>query len=294
MTLLSLNTLLPYITLSLLVAGLFVFRSRNAIAVLLAGQILFAFAHKLMDPIGLFAIIAFWGICVLHWRNPSSRKWLNSLRFLLILTIGIAFARHMIPGFHNLRAFSGIMVSPIATPFTMYLNFDKVIAAVVLIASSGLLLRQIGPFKIKTMTETLLISALCVSLLMPLGILSGFVNFEPKFPESFWLWAFNNLFFVCFAEEVIFRGFIQNYLMQYALRWKFSPFIPIVISSLLFALLLPGHFVGGPILIAFVTLSGVFYGYAYHRTHRLESAILVHFIVNLGHFLLFTYPMMAK
>lgn len=177
MTLLSLNTLLPYITLSLLVAGLFVFRSRNAIAVLLAGQILFAFAHKLMDPIGLFAIIAFWGICVLHWRNPSSRKWLNSLRFLLILTIGIAFARHMIPGFHNLRAFSGIMVSPIATPFTMYLNFDKVIAAVVLIASSGLLLRQIGPFKIKTMTETLLISALCVSLLMPLGILSGFVNF---------------------------------------------------------------------------------------------------------------------
>jgi hypothetical protein len=187
MTLLSANPLLPYITLAILVAGLFVLRSRKIIAVLLAAQILFAYVSNLIDPVGLAAITSFWGICTLHWRNPSSKKWLNSLWFFLLLGIGIAFASHMIPGFHNLRVLSAVLISPIATPFTMYLNFDKVMAAVVLVASSGLLLRQIGPFRIKALTEAILISVLCVSLLIPLGILTGYVHFEPKFPDTFWL-----------------------------------------------------------------------------------------------------------
>jgi membrane protease YdiL (CAAX protease family) len=137
------------------------------------------------------------------------------------------------------------------------------------------------------------VSAFCISLLIPLAILSGYVNFDPKFPGSFWLWAFNNLYFVCFAEEVIFRGVIQTHLMKLANRYKVSPFLPIFVSALLFAIALPGHRQGGATFIAFVTLSGLFYGYTYHKTKRLESAILVHFIVNVCHFLLFSYPAAA-
>lgn len=294
MTALSFNILFPYLTLSLLVAALLFVRSRKVIAILLAAQIVIGFFYGIMNPMALGAVAAFWGICTLHWRNPSTKKWLNSLRLFAILAIAISFASHFIPGFHNLRVFSGLIITPTATPFNMYLNFDKTIAAVILVATSGLLLRQVGSFSLKFIKESSIVAVLCVSLLVPLGILAGYVNFEPKFPDSFWLWAFNNLLFVCFAEEVIFRGIIQNYLMQFAMRWKMSPFIPILVSAVLFALLLPGHLQGGPVFIALATISGLFYGYAYQRTHRLESAILVHFLVNLSHFLFFSYPMLSS
>lgn len=294
MNLPSIAVSLPYITLALLVAALFTVRSRKIIAVVLAAQIFLAFIYEIINPLGLSAVAAFWAICVLHWRNVSSKEWLNTTWIFLIAAMAIGFASHSIPGFHNIRVFDGILISPHAVPFTMYLNFDKTIAAVILAMASGLLFKQTGSFGMKAARETVVISAFCISLLIPLAILSGYVNFEPKFPETFWLWAFNNLLFVCFAEEVIFRGLIQTHLIQMANRRQISPLIPIFISALLFAVALPGHYHGGPLLMAFATFAGVFYGYAYYRTNRLESAILVHFMVNVCHFLLFSYPMTAR
>ncbi|MDF3033591.1 MAG: hypothetical protein K0R76_545 [Alphaproteobacteria bacterium] len=293
MTIVSISMLFPYITLALLIAGLLVVRSRILLAALLAAQIMVAFIQGIIDPAGICAVAAFWGICTLHWQNLSSKEWINCLRVLFIAGAAIAFASHMVPGFHNLRVYSGILISPTAMPFTMYLNFDKVIAAVVLVIASGVFLKQTTPFGVKSLRDTVVVSAFCISLLIPLAILSGYVNFDPKFPESFWLWAFNNLYFVCFAEEVIFRGIIQTHLMKIANRCNVPSFVPIFVSALLFAVALPGHRQGGTTFIAFVTLSGLFYGYAYHRTKRLESAILVHFIVNVCHFLLFSYPAAA-
>lgn len=288
------SMLLPYLTLGLFIAGLFVIPSRRMLAFLLTAQIIFAFHQGIMTPTGVFAITAFWGVCALHWRNPSSKEGLNTIRALFIAAIAIAFASHLVPGFHNVRLFNSIQVSPMAASFTMYLNFDKTVAAVILVMASGLFLKQTTPFGIKAWRETGIIATLCISLLIPLAVLSGYVTFDPKFPEIFWLWAFNNLFFVCFSEEIIFRGIIQTHLLKLTKRWNISPFIPILISALLFAVLLPGHRQGGPVYMAFVTLAGIFYGYAYHRTNRLESAIWVHFLLNLYHFLAFSYPMVAK
>jgi len=288
------HMLFPYLTLGLLIAGLFVIRGRITLAALLFAQLIFAFVQGIINPTGLFAVAAFWGLCTLHWRNPSSKEWLNKVRVLVLVVLAIAFASHMIPGFHNLRLFSGISLSPASVPFTMYLNFDKTIAAVIMVMASGLFIKQTSPFGAKALRDTVLIATACIALLIPLAVFSGYVGYEPKFPESFWLWAFNNLYFVCFAEEVIFRGVIQSNLMSLANRWKLSPFFPIFISALLLAVALPGHRQGGLIFIAFATVAGLFYGYAYHRTKRLESALLVHFAVNTAHFLLFSYPMLAR
>jgi len=76
--------------------------------------------------------------------------------------------------------------------------------------ASGLFIKQTAPFGIKALRDTVLVAAACIALLIPLAVFSGYVGYEPKFPESFWLWTFNNLYFVCFAEEVIFRGVIQS------------------------------------------------------------------------------------
>jgi membrane protease YdiL (CAAX protease family) len=287
------NQLLPYLTQGLLIAGMFIIRSRIVLTCLLAGQILFAFVNGIIDPIGLFAIAAFWGVCALHWRNLASHDGVNTLRVLGLAAIAIGFASHMIPGFHNLRVFNGILISQASVPFTMYLNFDKTIAAIILVLTSGLIFRQTSLFGMKAWRETILAAVLCVSLLVPSAVLSGYVHFDPKFPDSLWFWAFNNLLFVSFSEEVIFRGIIQNQLTQLTNRWNMTPFISIFISALLFAVALPGHRQGGLHFMAFVTLAGMFYGYVYHRTKRLEAAMFVHFFVNLIHFLLFSYPMAA-
>lgn len=289
----SINLLLPYLTLGLFVAALFVLRSSILLSFLLALELVYAFINGIVDPIGLFAIAAFWGLCTLHWRNLSTQDGINALRTLGLGAIAIIFANHMIPGFHNLRVFSGILITPTSAPFTMYLNFDKTMAAVVLALSSGLLVNRLKPFNLKTWRETILISALCISLLIPLGVLSGYVQYEPKYPSEFGLWAFNNLLFVCFAEEVIFRGIIQHKLSLIANRWNIPQFFPILISSILFAVTLSGHRQAGLLFMGFAMIAGLFYGYAFYRTKRLESAILVHFLLNLCHFLLFSYPMAA-
>lgn len=288
-----LNEMLPYVILGVFVIGLFIVQSRKYLTLLMGIPILVAFAYGVIDPIGLLAIGIFWGLCKLHWHNPSSKEWLNAVRLTLLVGIALAFANHLIPGFHNLRVITDLQISASSSPFTMYLNFDKAIAAAILAVTGSVVLKQTSPFGKESLAQTLKISIVCVTLLISVAVLSGYVTLDPKFPEIFSLWALNNLLFVCFAEEVIFRGIIQKHLMQVAQRYQISPFVPILITSILFGTLLLGHLHGGIVYITFATISGLFYGYAYHKTNRLETAILVHFIVNLTHFLLFSYPMAA-
>lgn len=291
---LPLNEMLPYGSLAILIIGLFVIRSHKLLTLLLGIPVLVAFTYGVVSPIGLLPIGIFWGLCELHWGNPTTKEWLNFIRLCVLVGMALAFANHLIPGFQNLKVFTDLQISALSSPFTMYLNFDKTIAAAILAVAGGVFLKQTRPFGMSWFIEALKIAILCVALLVPLAVLRGYVALDPKLPEIFWLWAFNNLFFVCFAEEVIFRGIIQNYLVQVAQRYRVSPFIPILVTSLLFGTLLLGHLHGGLSFIGFAGISGLFYGYAYHITKRLEAAILVHFIVNLCHFLLFSYPMAAS
>ncbi|NLW46303.1 MAG: CPBP family intramembrane metalloprotease [Firmicutes bacterium] len=41
-------------------------------------------------------------------------------------------------------------------------------------------------------------------------------------------------------------------------------------------------------------LAGIGYGYAYHKTQRIETGILVHFALNLVHICCFTYPALSS
>jgi len=290
---LFINEMLPYVILGVFIIALFIIRSRKLLSLLMGIPILVGFAYGLISPAGLLAIGIFWGLCELHWRNPTPKEWLNFTRLFILVGMALGFVNHLIPGFHNLRVFTDLQVSESSSPFTMYLNFDKAIAAAILAIGGSIILKQTSSFGRKSLAETLKISFLCITLLIPIAVLNGYVALDPKFPDIFWLWALNNLIFVCFAEEVIFRGIIQNYLMQVAQRYRISAFLPILVTSLLFGTLLLGHLHGGVIYMTFAIISGLFYGYAYHVTNRLEAAILVHFIVNLCHFLLFSYPMTA-
>ncbi|MFD1791571.1 CPBP family intramembrane glutamic endopeptidase [Ochrobactrum teleogrylli] len=113
------------------------------------------------------------------------------------------------------------------------------------------------------------------------------MKFDPKIMPYLGIWAVNNLVFVAFAEEVLFRGMIQGRLLAYSYYRCWHPAFAIAISAVLFGML---HYQGGLSYVALATVAGIFYGMAYYKSGRLISAIAVHFLLNLTHALFFTYP----
>ena len=196
---------------------------------------------------------------------------------------------HLVPGFNNLLVFERVRFSPDSIPFTMYLNFDKIVVGVFICILYLQSQRQILD------RRSLLLSARCagvlISILMGLAFLLHYVRFDFKFPEMGWIWILNNLFFVCFAEEAFFRGFVQGGLTELLPKTKMGAVLSIAIAALLFGL---AHFPGGVIYVVLSTVAGLFYGYAFWKTDRIQSSILVHFSVNLVHFLFFSYPALGR
>ncbi len=124
-------------------------------------------------------------------------------------------------------------------------------------------------------------------LLLPLALMSHYVRPNFKLPQLTWLWILNNLFFVCVAEEALFRGLIQGGLAKLLPPKKIWAFFAIGVAALLFGL---AHFKGGPAYMILAAIAGLFYGYAFWKANRIEAPILVHFSLNLIHFLAFSYP----
>lgn len=68
---------------------------------------------------------------------------------------------------------------------------------------------------------------------------------------------------------------------------KAAPLLSLLLTALLFGLF---HYKSGVLMIIFAFLAGIGYGYAFQKSEKIESAILVHFGVNITHFIFFTYP----
>ncbi len=124
-------------------------------------------------------------------------------------------------------------------------------------------------------------------ILIPASILLGYVKVDIKWTNFFFLFALHNLFFVCFAEEAIFRGFIQKYLMITLQNFKWGKWLALFIAALLFGL---AHIKGGLVYAGLAAVAGLFYGYAFLKTNKIETSVITHFAVNIIHFVGFTYP----
>ena len=205
---------------------------------------------------------------------------------LLLAALSLLLGAHLLPGFHNLKALEAVFVSADGLPFTMYLNLDKTLVALGLLGwctpmlSTRQAWRQLLRFLLSR-------SLLFLPLIFILALGSGKVHWDPKLPSYTLLWMLTNLLFVCTAEEAFFRSFLQR---QLTLLWQnraLQNVLPLFLSSLLYGL---SHFAGGPLYITFVALAGLGYGWVYQKTACIEASILLHFLVNAAHFLLFTYP----
>ena len=206
------------------------------------------------------------------------------LLFFLVLVLSTPLVLHFsILDFNNYRFLHNITLTSISSPYSLYFNLDKTLVGICILAFS---------FQNQKITFLPILKLLVINLLLMalvffvLATLLGYSKFEPKLPYFTPVWIFVNLFFTCMAEEAVFRKLIQQKIYD-SIRGKYALVISLLIASVAFGL---AHFKGGITYIILASLAGMFYGYIYYKSKRIEASMLLHFLFNLTHLLLFTYP----
>jgi hypothetical protein len=206
---------------------------------------------------------------------------------LLAMSITVLLGMHALPGFRNPLLVKDLVIAAGAAPYTLYFNFDKTIAGILLIGTaSASLLRTAHEWNL-ALRRAAPIIAINVTAAMLLSLALGYVEFQPKWTAFFWTWAVVNLLLTCLSEEAFFRGFVQRELEEGLRHRRLGGVIAVAASALLFGL---AHFAGGWRYVLLATVAGAGYAIVYQQTRRIEMSILAHFTLNAVHFLLFTYP----
>ncbi|MDH5649869.1 MAG: hypothetical protein OEY67_09470, partial [Gammaproteobacteria bacterium] len=125
---------------------------------------------------------------------------------IVFLVLLVALSAHLAPGIKNILYLWQYRLGPDVVPMDYYLNFDKPYVALMLAmlfvtpADSGawrLVGKSLGFY-----------AALMLPPIFVLAMVTGLVNFDPKIPDTFGVWAYSNLLYTCVAEEILFRGLL--------------------------------------------------------------------------------------
>lgn len=282
----------PFIFISLSLASLFLFpfasfNWRNSWFIYF---ILTCSSAYLLNQMDLVALLITALIFSLAWvtRYPQLPVSWRSLSLLLFIVFALGLGLHVIPGFNSLLVIEPTRFSEDAKTFQLFMNIDKTLIAIFIL---GLIYQQPGNIKTWRYTLGYLVWYIpCLILLLLLtAFLAGYLQFEPKLIDKlgFWIWA--NLM-TCIAEEVFFRGLVQQQLANKLKIFIGGRWIALIIASILFGI---AHIAGGWTYVMLSILAGLGYGLIYQLSGRIEASILTHFSVNLAHVTLFTYPALS-
>ncbi len=261
---------------------------RRGGATLIALSLAAAVAAGIVAWAGLAVLALFAGACLSAVR-PQLPAAVRTVAWGVVLILGVALAIHAIPWIRNVLVLDAVAVSAAAADYTLYWNYDKGFAGVVLYAAC--VQPQAGTAWVRATAATAAIALLTLVAVGAAATAAGFVAWDPKWPAILGVWVPANLFLTCVAEEAFFRGLLQRHLGR-ALRGRMRAPAPaaVLVAAAAFGV---AHFAGGITYVLLATLAGVGYGAACHLTGRVEAGILVHFALNLAHLLLFTYPFAA-
>lgn len=225
-----------------------------------------------------------------YYNSKSNNLPLKLVLFLLISSITILIFLHKIPGYNNLPILNKIKLNENSAPFSIWLNFDKPMIVIFLLLLSPLTITLCLQDYKKIFKEGWMFFLVLPLLLIIAGIIANYVKFDFKIPAVTGLWTINMLFFTCLSEELFFRYFLQNNLENFFQKFKYKHSISLIVTSIAFVFI---HDLRSSNYIALVFITSIFYGLIYKKTDRIESAILLHFLVNLIHFLFLSYPYYA-
>ena len=115
---------------------------------------------------------------------------------------------------------------------------------------------------------------ICLAFVIPLGLATGFVRFNPDTGPASFAFSFLAIFLtIAIPEELLFRGLIQNFLQK---TWGHSG-RALVVTSVVFGL---AHLNNGTHpdwrYVFLASIAGFFYGRAYLQSGGLMAPALVH------------------
>lgn len=224
-----------------------------------------------------------------HFLRRSEKSWIRGVAAAVLLLMGVGLGAHIFPGFHNLKVIDAVQVSEDGIPFTLHLNFDKTLVGVFILGQLHTLVRTRTQW-MDLMKQILARAPFIILTIAVLSVLLHFVRWDPKVPEILPIWAVTNLLFVCIAEEGFFRGFLQKYWGELWQDLRYGQAMALTFASVLFGV---AHFAGGMSYVILASIAGLGYGWMYQVTGRIEASIITHFLLNLFHILLLTYPALA-
>lgn len=246
--------------------------------------LLMALYAQRLEWIAIPGIIVMGGL--FYYGLSGKRKIPRGVCFSLAILCALAVSFIKLPGIHNWRLIERLTLSNDAIPYNMSFNLDKSLIGLFFVWFSVYSLANGGRWK-TTLKKGLMGGAAAVIVLMPMAFYLGYVKYDLKLTSFFFLWAVHNLFFTCFAEEAFFRGMIQRF-MQFRLQnIRYGKWVAVTIGAILFGM---AHFPGGLRYVLLASVAGLFYGYVFMKTEKIEASILAHFLVNCVHFTFFTYP----
>lgn len=248
---------------------------------LLAAAAVVALLVGRLEVVGALAMLGFAVLSQMLGRSPKG--WAGWAAWAAVLGSAALLYLHVAPGFPAWTVMGPVRIGE-GTPYQKLLAFDKTGAGILLLALAvpGILSRsRWGPL-LRRAAPILVLTPLLLSLI---AVASGYADWDVTVTQAFLWWGILNLLTTCVSEEALFRGLLQTRLVAAAAQHGWPAHLAILLTALVFGL---SHVAGGPELMLLATLAGVGYGYAYHATRRVEAAILCHFIVNAGHFLLLT------
>ena len=246
-------------------------------------SIILALASGMLDPVGLTAIATFAAVCVLA-RRATNPAMVVTTHALLVLG-GAALFVHLIPGFHNPVLVADVVLGPGAQPYTKYLNYDKGMAALLLLA-------LYAPQRTITAPGSRPIAfgwrfGVLVTTMLVLTMLAGYVRWDPKLPAWWPSWLWSMVFLTSLPEETLFRGCLQNWIENGLATSHRATLFSVLLAGAVFGI---AHAGGGTTYVLLSTVAGIGYGSIYASTRSLGAATLAHAGLNTVHFLFFTYP----
>jgi|GEM_PF-1348053 len=288
------NQNLSYISLTFLIVNLISFYFTNTKKLPI---ILFAFAllTGLIGGVVNFiscSIILLFGLLIYSFYQKKFPSLYKVFIYFGIIIIAILSFLHQLPSINNIELLTNIKLSKNSSNFDIWLNFDKPLIAIFILFFVYNPPRKFSDYK-NIFIQTIKLFAPLLIILLALGTFGNFLVFDLKFPnfEITFLWLVKMIFLTIFAEEFFFRFFVQNSVILLFKNSKYfsknSQIIGLIFTSILFGLT---HFSQGFTFILLATICGFFYGLIFIRTRYIEASILLHFLINLTHFIFFSYP----
>ncbi len=279
---------LSFLLIAAAILGYWLRLSRLVLCLIMAAGVASGLAARTISPLGLifYAALAF-ALSRFYERGGDAPR---PVLVVGLCVLGLALYSHQLPGLTTWVLAPRYRISDDSLSFAVVLDIDKPVAGFLFLMLGFSAIGSWAEWR-QTIRRTWHIIALCVVSLSLLGLALHYARIDFKLPEIAPFWLLRNLLFVCVAEEVFFRGFLQTYFVALlGDRYRYGTWLGVGLAAVIFG---ATHFLGGWAFIFLSSVAGVFYGWAYLRSHRIEAAILTHFSLNSVHLLMFSYPALA-